>query len=83
MDTAQRTKLVGFLKNELARGHAGVDVEKDSLIDSGIIDSLGIMKLVQFLGKELKVQIADDELLPENFENLAAIETLIDGKMGG
>lgn len=80
MDPANKARLIGFLKNELARGHAGVDVEKDSLIDSGIIDSLGIMKLVQFLGKELKINIGDDELIPENFENLSAIETLIDSK---
>lgn len=80
MDPAEKSRMVAFIKNELARGHTGVDVEKDSLIDSGIIDSLGIMKLVQFLQKELGVRITDDELVPENFENLEAIVKLIGEK---
>ena len=83
MEAARRAKLVAFIKSDLARGQSEVDVEKDSLIDSGIIDSLGIMKLVQFLQKELQVHVSDDELVPENFENLAAIERLVDEKRRG
>jgi acyl carrier protein len=82
MDVALRAKMVAFIKTELARGHAGVDVERDSLIDSGIIDSVGIMKLVDFLAKELKVQISDDDLVPDNFENVEAIVRLVDLKSG-
>lgn len=83
MDANDKARLISFLKGELARGHEGVDVERDSLVDSGIIDSLGIMKLVQFLAKELKVQIGDDELVPDNFDTLAAIVQLIDDKRRG
>lgn len=80
MESAVRSRLLQFIKSDLARGNASVDLERDSLIDSGIIDSLGIMKLVQFLEKELSVSIGDDELVPENFENLDAIVKLLDQK---
>jgi acyl carrier protein len=49
----------------------------DSLIDSGIVDSLGILDLVAFLESEFGLQIADDELLPENFQTIDCIVTLI------
>ena len=81
MTTDNRAKVLDFIKRELARGHDDVDVESDSLIDTGIIDSLGIMKLVEFLDKELKVAISDDELVPDNFETLDDICTLISSKL--
>jgi len=77
MDAVDRSKLRDFIKAELARGQANVDIDTAPLVDIGIIDSLGIMKLVQFLEKEFGVLVSDDQLVPENFENLAAIEKLV------
>jgi acyl carrier protein len=54
--------------------------DKDSLIESGIVDSLGIMKLIGFLEDKMSVQITDDELVPENFGSIEAIATLVDKK---
>lgn len=80
MSAPLRTQLAAFVKNELARGHADLDVEKDSLVDSGVIDSVGIMKLVSFIEKELRVKIGDEDLLPENFETLSDIVKLVESK---
>jgi acyl carrier protein len=77
MDAVDRSKLRDFIKAELARGQANVDIDTAPLVDIGIIDSLGIMKLVQFLEKEFGVLVSDDQLVPENFENLGAIEKLV------
>ena len=41
--------------------------ENQSLLESGIIDSLGIMKLVTFIEDEFQLKISDEELIPENF----------------
>ena len=80
MEKQHRTRLIDFIRDDLARGRVGLDVERDSLIDTGVIDSLGIMKLVQFIERELRVSIGDDELLPENFDTITAIERLLDAK---
>jgi acyl carrier protein len=80
MSSELRIKLRDFIKKELARGHGDVDVETAALVDNGIIDSLGIMKLVQFIERECGVRIGDEELIPDNFENLEAILRLISGK---
>jgi len=82
MSAETRSKLVGFIQTELARGHDDVDVEKDSLVDSGIIDSLGIMKLVQFIENEFSLKIGDEDLLPDNFETVDAIVELLESKRG-
>lgn len=55
--------------------------ETDQLIESGIIDSLGIMKLIGFLEDNLSVQIDDMELVPENFASIAAITSLVEKKL--
>ena len=75
-----RTKLLGFIQRELAHGRSGINVERDSLVESGIIDSLGIMKLVDFIEKEFKVKIGDEDLVPENFETLDDITKLLAAK---
>jgi acyl carrier protein len=75
-----RPKLASFIKTHLARNHAGVDIDTESLVESGIIDSLGILKLVEFVEKDLGIVLRDDELLPENFDNLDAIAHLLSSK---
>lgn len=75
-----RTKLLAFIRDELAKGTKGVDFEAESLIDSGIIDSVGIMKLVDFIEGAFAVKIRDDELLPENFDTLDDITKLVSDK---
>ena len=55
--------------------------ETDQLIETGIIDSLGIMKLIGFLEDSLSVQIDDMELIPENFATIEAISSLVEGKI--
>ncbi|HZR63936.1 MAG TPA: acyl carrier protein [Terriglobales bacterium] len=53
---------------------------QDNLLDSGIIDSLGVLDLVGFLEEEFELQLADDELLPENFQSVAHIANLVNAK---
>jgi acyl carrier protein len=50
------------------------------LLENGVIDSFGIFEIVQFLEDECSVEIADDELVPENFATLAAIAKLVESK---
>jgi acyl carrier protein len=52
------------------------------LLDNGVIDSLGLMQVVEFLEQECGVEIRDDDLLPENFATLSAIEKLVEVKTG-
>jgi len=55
----------------------------DDLIMQGIIDSLGIMKLVEYLENTFKIKISDDDIVPENFQTLKNLEKLIEMKRQG
>jgi len=50
-------------------------------LETGMIDSLGILDLVHFLEEEFSVVVADDELQPENFESLEAVVTFVQKKL--
>ncbi|MCK4507306.1 MAG: acyl carrier protein [Desulfuromonadales bacterium] len=73
----------GFIVTELladqGRGFLG---DAEPLIDSGIIDSFGIMVLMSFLEEKFSINISGDDLLPENFESIAKISGLVAQKTG-
>lgn len=45
----------------------------DELLASERIDSLGLMRLIAFLGDEFEVAVPYDEILIENFRNVRTI----------
>ena len=56
-------------------------IKEDTLIfEEGIFDSLGFLSLISFLDEELGIEVADNELVEENFESINAIVTFISGK---
>lgn len=63
-------------------GRAGVDQvgDDDPLLDSGIIDSMGIVRLVSLLEAEFDIEVEDDEILPEHFETMASITDFVTTK---
>lgn len=45
----------------------------ESLIDAGLIDSTGILELVAFLEERFNIEIADADLVPDNFDSIDRI----------
>jgi acyl carrier protein len=41
-----------------------------SLLESGVVDSTGVIEIVAFLEETFGIQIADDELVPENLDTI-------------
>jgi acyl carrier protein len=56
--------------------------DNDSLIESGIVDSLGIFRLVSFLEETFGVKVGDDEIVNENFQTINDIERFLATKQG-
>lgn len=50
------------------------------LISSGIVDSLGFLRIVATLEHELDIAIEPEELDPVNFQSVRAISELIESK---
>jgi acyl carrier protein len=60
-------------KNFLFSDDASVVKNDQSLMSSGTLDSTGILELIMFVETQFKVKVADDEMLPENFDSVNAI----------
>jgi acyl carrier protein len=50
----------------------------DKWLETGLLDSLGILDLVHFLEEEFSIHVADEELLPENFQSLDAVAAFVE-----
>lgn len=48
------------------------------LLEGGIIDSLGILELIQFMEDEFNVSISDEDLIPENFQTIRYLSSYIE-----
>ena len=51
--------------------------DNESLMENGIIDSLGIFRLVAFLEETFRVRIGDEEITADNLKSVDAIEQLV------
>jgi len=54
-----------------------VDPDED-LLEQGIIDSLGLMKLITFMEGTFGIKILDEEIIPENFQSLNSMVSLVE-----
>ena len=70
-----------FVLNELAvdRDMKSIAPDEDLLMQ-GIIDSLGIMRLSAFMEEKFGIQIADRDMVPENFQSINSLKGFIESK---
>lgn len=71
-----------FIAEELVQDKLEEPIEDDTpLIDNGIIDSLGVMKLVSYLEDKFAITVSPDDLVPENFETPKLITALVSAQI--
>ncbi len=52
--------------------------DDEQLVESGIIDSMGVMTLLSFLEEKFSIQIPGEDLMPENFSSIKTISNLVE-----
>jgi len=54
------------------------DLQNDSsFLDQGIIDSTGVLELVEWLEDEFNISVDDEELVPENLDSVNSLAAFI------
>jgi acyl carrier protein len=48
-----------------------------SLLESGIVDSLGVLDLVGFIEEQFGIEAQDEDLVPENFDSIDALTRFV------
>lgn len=71
-----------ILKNYLADDNRVKLGDNDSFLNNGIIDSIGVIELVQFIREKYDIDIKVPEIIPDNFDTLNNLEKYINKKMG-
>lgn len=70
-----------FIKeNYILTGEIGELDADQSLTDQGIIDSIGVFALVDFIEQTYSVRVADDEMVPENLDSISRIVAFVTKK---
>jgi len=77
---AMRTRVRAFVMERFPAAAARRMTDDDSLLDSGVIDSLAVLDLATFIEREFGVQLADDELTAENFDSIATLSRFLAAK---
>ena len=61
---------------------AGSQLEDEtSLLEEGIIDSTGVLEILNFVEQEFGIKTADAEILPENFDGIGRITAFVERKL--
>jgi acyl carrier protein len=72
------SELEQFIVTELTQGTGITSIAPDDdLLAQEIIDSHGLLEVVGFLESRYSITVADEDLLPENFQSLASIEAFV------
>jgi acyl carrier protein len=76
--SALKNQIREFITENLAHAKGITSfTDEESLMESGVIDSLGIFRLVSFLEEELRVRIGDEEINAETLKSVNSIEQLV------
>jgi len=74
-------KIRDFIRDNFLMGEDDGNLSSnDSLLEKGIIDSVGILELVSFLEETFEIKVEDEELVPENLDSIAFIVNYIQHK---
>lgn len=74
--------LKNFILSEFGAEFNKSSIEPDeNLLSQGIIDSMGILKLVSFMENEFAIKINNDDIVPENFQDLNSLTGFVEKKL--
>ncbi len=71
-----------FIVENFLFEEAGSLKEDTSFLESGIIDSTGVLELVSFLEERFGIRVEDDELVPENLDSIENVVNYVARKLG-
>ena len=70
-----------FIVDTLLMASDRPDIGADEpLTSSGLIDSLGMLRLIMFLEEHFKVQVGDGEVGEQNFGTISRLAAFVDRK---
>jgi acyl carrier protein len=76
-----RTKVHQFIRKNFMFDDKQTLGDDQSLLNSGVVDSTGILELISFLEETCQVKFNDSDLVADNFDSVNRISTFITQKL--
>ena len=74
--------IVDFVRDEMA-GDDSLEIDLDeNLLTSGLVDSVGIVRLIAHLKESLGVEVPPNDLVPANFRTIRIMAAYMKGRLG-
>lgn len=75
--TGIKEEIREYVLEDLAQRKGITDFADDEVLIPGVVDSLGIFRLVSFFEDRFRIRIADEEITAENFLSIVAMENFV------
>lgn len=72
--------IAAFIRRRSPQAETVTLAQDSRLLDEGLIDSLGVLELMSFLGETYRIEVRDEDFLPENFETLGSLAAFVERK---
>ena len=72
-----KQKIKAFIIENFLFGEENDLNDDTSFLEEGIIDSTGVLELIEFLEEEFEIEIDDEDMIPENLDSLNNLEKFI------
>ena len=78
-----KNKLKAFITEVFLVGDDSQELnDSDSFMQTGVIDSTGVLELASFIEQEFSFTIEDDEMTPANLDSISNLVKFISRKIG-
>jgi acyl carrier protein len=82
MEQDIKQQIIDFITSNFLFDDAQVSLnEKESLLETGVIDSTGVLELIAFIEETYGIKIEDEEIIPENLDTILDITYFIKQKL--
>jgi len=76
-----RSTIREFIKENFMVSNEDIkDGDATSFLESGIVDSTGILEIVEFIEETFEISVEDDELVPENMDSIENLANFVNRK---
>ena len=74
-------ELISYIKEELHAGEADLEINpQDDLLGSGLVESMGMMKIIGFIESQYGIVVPPRDMTIENFLTVEAMVNYISSK---
>jgi acyl carrier protein len=69
-----------FLREEILVDDASMELSDQTPLLKGLVDSLGLLQVVEFLEAEFQIEVDESDIIADNLGSIAQIETFVTRK---